>query len=472
MEGADNAPGAVCNPTAPAKVPAAKDGIVRGLSGELESLSTVARSSQTSTAAAKQPEKPTVRARATSLTVPLNNNAVQKSKELVSGSKRVVEARGKIKETRKKMDENLNMKKDVKMAIHECLEFLMKLLKESEDDREKGQGLELIREIEDASKSDRIGTNEERTRQDMEIMKLMEGHSKLLRESKEEMNKLKDMLGAHQELMKGSYASVAAGPPILKPRGRTAVHSVIVSSEDDKETGDQVLDKIREAVNAREEGMQIDKIRKAKDRKIIIGCGTEEEIGRVKEKLKNSGKKLTVVEIENKDPLVILRDVMKYNKDEEVIAGLRTQNKNLFTGILGGEDRMEVRYRRRTRNPLTEHIVLRVSPKIWGRLTEAGAVHIDLQRVRVADQSPLIQCARCLGYGHGKRFCRDPVDVCSHCGGPHLGSECPDRREGKPPRCVNCVGAKLDRVDHSAFSEECPVRRRWDALARATVQYC
>ncbi|CAD0206062.1 unnamed protein product [Chrysodeixis includens] len=238
------------------------------------------------------------------------------------------------------------------------------------------------------------------------------------------------------------------------------------------ETGEEVLEKIRTAVNAREEGIRIDRIRKGKDRKIIIGCETKEEIGKVKERIKNAGTNLTVEEVTNKDPLVVLMEVLKVNTNDDVLKGLRNQNGHLLKGLREEDDRVEVKYRKRARNLLTEHVVLKVSPEIWRRLTQAKGVHMDLQRIRVADQSPLIQCARCLGYGHTRRLCETTEDICSHCGGKHLSSECEKRKDGNPPRCTNCSGAGLETVDHSAFSRECPVRRRWEALARAGVQYC
>ncbi|CAK1578892.1 unnamed protein product [Parnassius mnemosyne] len=251
-----------------------------------------------------------------------------------------------------------------------------------------------------------------------------------------------------------------------------AMHSVIITSNDEKETGDQVMDRIRNAINAKEEGLKIDKIRKARDRKVILGCRTEEEINKVKKRLKQAGKDLNVSDIKNKDPLVILRDVMQYNKDEEIIKAIRTQNKQLFKEITEKEDRMEIKYRKRTRNPHTSHIMMRVSPQIWNRLIEAEVIHIDLQRVRVMDQSPLVQCSRCLEYGHSKRICTETTDVCSHCGGPHLKTECADWLSGAIPECRNCNKANHDRKDHNAFSSDCPVRRKWEVLARSTVAYC
>ncbi|KAG6462429.1 hypothetical protein O3G_MSEX013250 [Manduca sexta] len=176
--------------------------------------------------------------------------------------------------------------------------------------------------------------------------------------------------------------------------------------------------------------------------------------------------------MKNKDPLVIMKDVLNFHTDEEIVCALKNQNKGLFERIESGKIKIEVKYRKRTRNSLMSHIILSVSPEVWRMLTGAGAVHVDSQRVRVADQSPIVQCTECLGFGHGRKFCKAAQDVCSHCGGPHVRAECADWLAAVAPTCCNCQSAKLDNTDHNAFSQECPVWRRWDTIARSSVSYC
>lgn len=72
---------------------------------------------------------------------------------------------------------------------------------------------------------------------------------------------------------------------------------------------------------------------------------------------------------------------------------------------------MKVRHRRKARNPSETHVVLVVSPQVWQGLTSAGKIYLDLQRVPVFDLSPLVQCSRCLAFGHGKKWCMESVDL-------------------------------------------------------------
>lgn len=267
---------------------------------------------------------------------------------------------------------------------------------------------------------------------------------------------------------KASYAAIAATPV----RQMQAIHSIVISSGEDKDSSEDVITKIRNAVDAKTSGIRVDRIRKARDQKVIVGCEDKLELQRIKEKLESSQMQLKVEERQNKDPLVILRDVLASNTEADILKSIKTQNAHIIGHIAEEDYRVQVRYRKKARNPLEEHIVLQVSPPIWQRMTEVGKLHIDLQRITVKDQSPLIQCSKCLGYGHGKKLCTETEDLCSHCAGPHMRSKCPARLAGDPPECKNCKSAKHDRCDHNSFDESCPIRKKWDTIARSSVAYC
>ncbi|KAL4719375.1 hypothetical protein ACJJTC_005010 [Scirpophaga incertulas] len=49
--------------------------------------------------------------------------------------------------------------------------------------------------------------------------------------------------------------------------------------------------------------------------------------------------------------------------------------------------------------------------------------------------------------------------------------ECEQKQAGTTPKCVNCEAAKTGDNAHNAFSTCCPIRRKWDSIARARVAY-
>lgn len=396
----------------------------------------------------------------------------QSSPKQCNYADRTAEARACLNKAKLHLNNSRNLKTDIKAGVVQAIDRLYQLVKEAEaGSKQRGKEPREEREKVDSSRpEEKVPTKDAQNN----FLTRLEEHSKLLLESNQRMDELKTAMGKQFDNLerKESYSSVAASKPGQKPIDRVALHSIIVTSEDETEKGEEVLDKVREAVDAKEGWIRVEKVRKAKDRKIIMSCRTEEERNKIKERIEGSGKRLICQDVHNKDPLLILKDVLLINNDSDVLKAIRNQNQNIFRAIDPKDDRVEIKYRRRARNPLTGHIVLSTSPTIWKRATEAGTLHIDLQRIRVEDQSPLVQCTRCLGYGHGKRFCKETIDLCSHCGGPHLRAECAEWLAGAAPSCKNCMLAKYDQHEHNAFSQACPVRKRWDILARSSVAYC
>lgn len=193
-------------------------------------------------------------------------------------------------------------------------------------------------------------------------------------------------------------------------------------------------------------------------------------INRIGDRLKGNGK-LNVEEAKSKDPLVRINGLMAYNTEADVIMSLKTQNKHLWADLQQQDFRVVERYRRKLRNQLCCNLVLQVSPQVHARLVGTEKVHIDLQRLEVVDHSPTRQFTKCLGFGHGRRHCSERTDLCSHCGGPHLRSQCKEFTGGTAPKCRNCCLEKKRETDHSAFSEDCPVWIRWDRITRAGTDY-
>lgn len=375
---------------------------------------------------------------------------------------RVAEAKACVVKAKLAINNSRNLKTDIKNDVLEAIDRLFSLVKESEANDPKSKGTKAV-ELREQGVA-KMGCE----RLDRQLLEKIEEQNRLLQENKDEIARIGTLVQENQKHV--TYANAVTSRQY--PAQRAPMHSIVVTSKDEMETGDQVLEKVRKAVNAKEEGVKIDRVRKARDRKVVLGCKTEEERDRIKKRLASVGEMLKVEDVKNRDPLVILRDVLTYNTDEDILKALRNQNKEVFVELKKEEDRVEVLFKKKTRNPHTHHVVLRVSPKLWTRLQDRQTVHIDLQRIRVSDQTPLIQCSLCLGFGHGRRLCKEQIEKCSHCGGPHMRTQCEEWMAGTVPSCCNCVRAKQELTDHNAFSDECPVRKRCEVLARARVAYC
>ena len=274
-----------------------------------------------------------------------------------------------------------------------------------------------------------------------------------------------------------TYAQAVSLPaPERKQKTRSPpseAHTIIVSSKNPNDTAENVYKSIFQAAEPQKTGIRVDKVRKARGQKVILSCNIKEDATKLAEQLRNAPR-LKVNEATNRNPLAVINNVLAYHSDAELLKTIRAQNPRLFAGLEKDQDEMRVRYRKRARNPLECHPVLELSPILWKRMTETGAVYVGLQRRPIFDQSPLTQCTRCLGYGHSKKVCREEKDRCGHCGETHTADKCP--RKDKPPSCRNCSLSKTKYTDgerqHNALNGDCPERHRWDAIARAKVAYC
>ncbi|KAJ0170412.1 hypothetical protein K1T71_013783 [Dendrolimus kikuchii] len=269
-----------------------------------------------------------------------------------------------------------------------------------------------------------------------------------------------------------SYAEVAAKKkPVLKPN-----HTLIISSPDPLKTGEKVIEEIRLALDPRKTGAKVDRIRTGKNQKVILSCGTKEDLKLVEDRVKNHSK-LKAEIAKTSLPLVIVKDVMAYHTDKEIEEQLAVQNAHLLKILSPKAIHIRVRSRKKTRNPLQCHVILEVSAPVHKRFTEEGHLYIGIQRRPVEDQSPLVQCAKCLGYGHTRAHCQEAQSFCSHCGGKHTWEECNRRKDGVKPACRNCkmAGDKnpdtLPQHAHNAYSPDCPERHKWDAIARTKINY-
>lgn len=370
----------------------------------------------------------------------------------------------KLKQLRKNIHNELNKTRNMNRIIKKAVETELEIYHTTIEEYIK-------KTIPTQEKKDSIQNN---TKDDNteNIKNIIQEQTEKMNQTNEKLEELgKTLEGIKESLGNKTYASVTASYPKSQPLRQT-LHSVIVTSKTGTDTGHELMNKITEEIKTKGKEIKIDKIRKAKDRKVILSCSTEEDKRKLKEKIEEAQDQFTIEDIKNKNPLVILRNVINTNSDEDIIGSVRERNKSIFKDIESAE--MEIAYKKRTVNNMKMHVVLRVSPILWKRMTEKGHVYTHMQKVTVWDQSPLIQCSTCLGYGHGKKYCKESEEgeKCSHCGGQHHRKACEEIKEGKIPTCINCKKAKINDVKHSAFSQECTIRNKWEDIARASIAYC
>lgn len=249
-----------------------------------------------------------------------------------------------------------------------------------------------------------------------------------------------------------TYASVVATPR----------RAMIVESSNPLMTGEEIITDIKTKIDVVDLGLSVTGLRKARNNKVIISLETEEDRSVMTRAIKTLENKYIVAEPNQRKPLLRISGVTKDLSDQRILEALIKQNTRLLQDVAKTEDFKIIR-RTRSRNMETCNVILETSPKAWAALRD-HKVRIGYQIVHVADQSPIRQCYRCLGFGHDAKRCSGEI-ACGYCAGHHDTREC-DRSAG--PRCTNCK----EHNDHPAYSSGCPVWQKHDRLARTEISYC
>ncbi|CAB3258798.1 unnamed protein product [Arctia plantaginis] len=234
-----------------------------------------------------------------------------------------------------------NIKREIKREIEVRVNQIERIIRAYEEDRKrtlKGQSAKMVE------------AGEKQANSENELLKKLEENERLIKENGKVIQEIKERIGRQEEREKererrepSTYAGAVAGRPGAQLPERTTLHSVAVTSKDEKDTGEQVLERLRKVANEDEGWVKVEKLRKAKDRRIIIGYRTEEDRKRAQKRLEEREKSLTVEEIKNKDPLLILYNVLKNLKDEELTSAIRARNRDVFRGLKPEHDRMSRR---------------------------------------------------------------------------------------------------------------------------------
>ncbi|CAF4959575.1 unnamed protein product [Pieris macdunnoughi] len=348
-----------------------------------------------------------------------------------SGKKtpRIMEAKNCLLKAMAHLGDSRNLKTEIKTGVSKAIKRLYQLVKDAEEDLKN----KYLQETTENEEEQLFSTNKLEVKLEMQIRRLQEENKKL-----EECR--------------------------LKIQKQTEKREERILSELKNELGKQAL---RE--EEREKKME-ERVKTYAEVTLAKGQISYGPIGQADNKIKKTALHSVVVEPNNTTDTseVTLQHIRKKPKSK------RGRNSGITAHLQDEKDwHIAEKYRRKCRNPHENHVVLQVSPNMWRALTTAGKIHVDIQRVWVEDQSPLVQCTICLGFGHSRKFCKQESELCSHCGGPHLRQKCPDYNEGKPPKCLNCLDkGETGNNDHSAFSTDCPVRKGWDRAARQSYAYC
>ena len=266
-----------------------------------------------------------------------------------------------------------------------------------------------------------------------------------------------------------SYAAAAKQRTKVKtPVSRPAI--VIKPAEDDVKSSKDVLNVWKKSVSFKDATFAPARVQSVSNGCVRVEFDDVQQRDATLTKLQ-SVSSVTAEAARRARPLVIIKGISKDVKSEDVVGLVRQQNPSVQPC---SDNDVRVRFVRRNRKDDLFNLVLEVSPVVRVQLLELGRVNIDHQRVHVSDFSSLVQCFKCLGFGHTRAKCTSEQQHCSHCAASgHDFASCPEKTDETKLKCLNCSksGRTSDSQHSATSSKNCPQIRTMEKRIASRTDY-
>ncbi|XP_030039606.2 uncharacterized protein LOC115455053 [Manduca sexta] len=247
-------------------------------------------------------------------------------------------------------------------------------------------------------------------------------------------------------------------PNAVAPKTRPAIIITPKTTTDKTHTTEEIVKLFKKNISFRDSEYAPARVQAISRNKLRIEFDRTEERDDALTRLRNA----TDVRAEPArylKPMVLLKGISIDIPAEQLTSIILKQNPNIDTLVKNGAE-FQYRLSRDNRNPKFYNAAFITDPAVWRRITEAGRVCVDYQRVHAEDFSPFMQCFRCLQFGHTRAKCAAPISPCAHCASEqHCTAKCPSL-EG-PAKCYNCITYNKrfnNNIDaaHRATAASCP----------------
>lgn len=284
----------------------------------------------------------------------------------------------------------------------------------------------------------------------------------IMRKEVAERYNTKDPVTAEQSgATRRLYAeAVRASDMAMHPNERSDVPShpletieVAPAKENESKFRDSVAtrDAMYAAINPRELGIKINRVIPGRNKSVRV-VARKDELDKVMTVLDKVG--LESKRFDKMNPRLMVKDIPGDMAKDNFLGALvqqnlkgRNQNEIKLIYWSHGKDRIRA-----------TNAVIEVPPEIRTEILNQGRIYIGWSACRVSDHLRVVQCFRCLSFGHTAKDCKATAASCGFCNGEHEMRDCTDKTV---LNCHSCLGAKMKKTDHAAFDRDrCPVLRR------------
>ncbi|KAL0822124.1 hypothetical protein ABMA28_004258 [Loxostege sticticalis] len=265
-----------------------------------------------------------------------------------------------------------------------------------------------------------------------------------------------------------SFASVAATPATPRPPTRHAL--VVETTDSDSNSREGLAGLWRKTISFKTTYYAPARVVPIRSNRLRVEFDTKAQRDETLQRVNNTSN-LKATPLGKLSPMVMLKGISKDTPSTELATIITTQNPSVGEVALTDKDITLKFIRENRKTSALYNAALMVSPAVWRELTKLGRVNIDHQRVHVAEHVPVLQCRKCLQFGHLSSKCQSESIVCSHCAAyGHKYLDCPDRKLTEKTKCFNCASSGKPS-DHLAISNKCPLHHIMCERVRHMTDY-
>jgi len=242
---------------------------------------------------------------------------------------------------------------------------------------------------------------------------------------------------------------------------------VIVKPKNSKKTGKDTREDVKKKIDP--SVIPVKELRNIAGSGVGLECYNGEETENVSKTVEERmGKDYEVTVAELRNPEVKIVGLAEEPVETEIVNKMKRQNDFIAEDAI-----IEILKIEKAKNRTQTHnLALKVDPKTFNAMMEAGKVNIGWSRCRVIENVRILRYFKCAEYGHKISEC-EKNDACDKCAGSHHTKDCTSNQY----KCVNCTKAQIRfdlsdiKTDHPAWSRDCQVYQRILAKRKKTINY-
>lgn len=254
--------------------------------------------------------------------------------------------------------------------------------------------------------------------------------------------------------VKPSYSTITR-TPTTKP-------ALIINSMETVNNPEETFKNLKQSITFQDTNFAPTNIKYLSNNKIKIEFDKVEHRDITMKKIENPESKVRYEIPKNLKPSIILKGISTDIPSEELTTIISKQNDCIKQLIQSPQD-LEFKFKKSNKNEKLYNAVFVTTPEIFKAVTQSRRINIDYYRIHASEYVPILQCYKCLKFGHTKNHCNHSKEICSFCATEgHDFRHCPFKQNPQRLKCHNCheYNQKHKITDkttsHSATSNTCP----------------